>query len=129
VTWYTVWFKAVTEYDGEAIDVLRGTLYANGHPMAWSNDRNRWEYTVWLPIEVKITAVDYFEGELMVINDTVGALIVPIWMQWWFLSTISTAIVLVLVLYFLKIYPQKKRTQLSKPVSTEDQPTPNDDPL
>jgi hypothetical protein len=123
VTWYTIWYKAVTEYDGNAIDVLKGTLYANGNPMAWSNDRNRWEYTVWLPIEVKITDVDYFESELMLINDTVGALVVPIWMQWWFLSTISTTIVLVLVLYFLIIYPQKKKNQLPKPPSTENPPT------
>jgi len=109
VTWYTVWFKAVTEYDGEPIDVTKGTLFANGQSMAWSNNRNRWEYTVWLPIEVRITDVTYPEWGLTVINDTVGVLIVPIWMQWWFMSTISTVLVLVLVFYFLKIYPQKKK--------------------
>jgi hypothetical protein len=123
VTWYTIWFKAVTEYDNDSIDVLKGTLYANGEPMAWSNDRHRWEYTVWLPIEVRITDVTYFECELTLINDTVGVLIVPIWMQWWFLSTISTGIVLILVLYFLKIYPQKKRDQSSKVYSSEDPST------
>lgn len=108
VTWYTVWFNAVTEYDFEPIDVTKGTIYANGQTMIWSNDRNRWEYTVWLPIEVRITDVTFTDGGLTVINDTVGVLIVPIWMQWWFLSIIGTVIVLVFVFYFLKIYPQKK---------------------
>ena len=108
VTWYTVWFNAVTEYDLEPIDVTKGTIYANGQTMIWSNDRNRWEYTVWLPIEVRITDVIFTDGGLTVINDAVGVLIVPLWMQWWFLSTIGTVIVLVFVFYFLKIYPKKK---------------------
>jgi hypothetical protein len=107
VTWQTVWIKAVYEYDGEVIDNTKGFLYANDQPLTWSSKGSRWEYSTLLPIEVHVTDVTDAHYGLTVFTDTVGVLIVPLWLQFWIWITIGIGLAVVMK-SLLKKYSEQK---------------------
>lgn len=85
---FTVWFKAVYEYDNSTFDDASGRLYLNGSAMDWSTGNQRWELKLASNSSgqemYKVTGFSDAKYNLTSANDVAGPQIITVTTQWYY---------------------------------------------